>query len=124
RAGCYARVGEGSGLAAQNALFALGALQRDELRKPGEALATFRAYLRRFPDGALAPEAAFACAELLASLSRLPEAIAELEAYRAAYPADPRSARAAVLEARWSAALGRVGKALALYDGVVGSPAP
>jgi len=58
RDACLWRKASGEGLAAQNALYLLGSeAERDQ--ESGRALAIWRSYLLRFPDGILAAEASF-----------------------------------------------------------------
>jgi hypothetical protein len=65
---CYARVALGNDLASENALYGLGLLERDEAHDGAAALAVFRAYSQRFPQGLFSPEA---------SLGRLGELLNE-----------------------------------------------
>jgi TolA-binding protein len=79
----------GEGLAAQAALFELGMIahERGEL---GESVQLFRSYARRFPDGALAPEAAIALMVDLRGSGALSEASAEAAKFPERFPAEPR----------------------------------
>jgi TolA-binding protein len=65
----------GAGLAAQNALYLLG-IEADRQRQPGRALAIWRSYLQRFPNGILSAEASFSAFEDLLEEGRFQDALA------------------------------------------------
>jgi TolA-binding protein len=92
-------VAEGTGLAAQNGLFALAQLQRDEDQQPEAALATFGEYRRRFPQGAFGSEAALGELDLLLRLGRIGEAASAAHAFAEANPTDPRREPVRLIEA-------------------------
>jgi hypothetical protein len=86
---CLGDVAAGSDLAAQNALFELALRGRGLEGDP--AIARWQEYLRRFPDGALAPEAQVGITIELCSSGRLPEALQETQAYLSRWGDEPSS---------------------------------
>jgi ferric-dicitrate binding protein FerR (iron transport regulator) len=88
RRACFAQAAAGAGLLAENALYALGLLERDQAHDPGAALARFREYERRFPRGVLAPEVALARAATLLRAGRGDEACAVADAFLRRFPRD------------------------------------
>ena len=89
---CLGRAAEGSGLAAQTALFELGLLahQRADV---GDALRQFRTYAERFPTGSFAPEASIGLMLELKQAGRTQAAAAEAERFLVSFPDEPRSPR-------------------------------
>ncbi len=89
---CLARLSQGEGFAAQNALYSLGIRQLAQ-GAGGEprALGYFTELSRRFPSGVLAPEAYLRRLELLRKAERSAEALAVAEAFAANFPSDPRT---------------------------------
>jgi hypothetical protein len=88
RRACLTREAAGQGLAAENALFALGMLARGERDGRARAIAHFRDHQRRFPAGVLAPEVALALADLLLADGHREQACAELNAFVRLFPRD------------------------------------
>ncbi len=86
RAGCYRHVADGSGLAAQNALFGLGILARDHQHDGEAALRYWHDYQHRFPQGVLAPEASLGILGELIAERRYAEAVDEADHYLKAFP--------------------------------------
>lgn len=83
RIACLREAAGGADLAAQNALFELA------LAAPPEAaVEAFRTYLRRFPSGALMPEARVQVLVALAQAGRRQEARQEAQAFLAQLPDD------------------------------------
>ena len=93
---CYASEARGGGLRAQNALYTLGLLAREEGDSAG-ALSIWRSYQRRFPDGVLAREAAESILGELVSQGRNKEALVEAERYP--FRPDGRSAEVRLIVA-------------------------
>lgn len=88
RRACLRRRADGQGLPAENALLALGLLERGPGADRERALALFREYQRRFPTGVLAPEVALAITTALAADGRAAQACAEADAFARRFPAD------------------------------------
>ena len=91
RRACYVRVAQGDDLAAQNAMLELGMLEQDEAHDGASALEYWRAYQKRFPAGALGPEASVAILGELLSEQKLADARKEAESFVARYPQDGRA---------------------------------
>jgi hypothetical protein len=88
RRACLGQESQGRGIAAENALLALGLLERNEGGNRRGALASFREYQRRFPTGILAPEVALAITSTLALDGDLGKACAEADAFLRRFPHD------------------------------------
>jgi hypothetical protein len=86
RASCYRHVADGTGLAAQNALYGLGLLSRDHQHDGEASLRYWRDYQRRFPQGVLAPEASLGILGELIAERRYPEAVDEADRYLKSFP--------------------------------------
>jgi TolA-binding protein len=112
RKACYERVAQGKGLAAQNALYALGTLARDVEGNMDEAVRFFRRYSERFPDGLFAPEALLGLLDSLEKQGRIREAIQAAESYERRYADDERTPRVALQRARMLCASERRGEGL------------
>jgi hypothetical protein len=87
---CVAAAAEGSGLAAQTALFELGMAARDR-GDFEEAARQFRAYGARFPAGMFAPEASISLMHELKKAGRGAEASAEARDFPLRFPDEPRT---------------------------------
>jgi hypothetical protein len=88
RRACLVQESRGHGIAAENALLALGLLERNEGGNRRRALASFREYQRRFPTGILAPEVALAITSTLTLDGDLGKACAEADAFLRRFPQD------------------------------------
>jgi hypothetical protein len=88
RRACLENESRGHGIAAENALLALGLLERAEGRHGRRALAALREYQRRFPAGTLAPEVALAITSTLVQEGRQKQACAEADAFGRRFPHD------------------------------------
>jgi hypothetical protein len=88
RRGCLVHESRGHGVAAENALLALGLLERNQGGGRRRALAPLREYQRRFPNGILAPEVALAIASTLALEGDQAQACAEADAFLRRFPHD------------------------------------
>ncbi len=77
------------------ARISLGHLELGPLRRPHRALEHFRGYLRRRPQGSLAPEALFGLARALRALGRRKAEIETLRRLVAKYPETPQARAAA-----------------------------
>ena len=88
RRACLTREAAGRGLAAENALFALGLLERDQGGDRVRAMALFREYQRRFPTGILGPEVALTVTSLLAAEGNHRQACAEADVFAHRFPRD------------------------------------
>jgi hypothetical protein len=84
---CLARAARGDGLRAQNALLALGLLER-QLGDHAAALGRFREHERRHPRSVLAPEVALALVQTLMLEGRAGAARAAAEDYARRFPQD------------------------------------
>jgi len=91
RRACLMQKSRSSGIAAENALLALGLLERNEGGNRPRALASFREYQRRFPGGILSPEVALAITSTLALEGDMGKACAEADAFLRRFPRDRRT---------------------------------
>jgi hypothetical protein len=85
RTACLREAAQGGDLTAQNALFELALTTRGA---PSETVEAYRLYLRRFPQGALMPEARVQLLVTLAQAGRRDEAREEARAFLAQLPED------------------------------------
>ncbi len=99
RRDCYARAAEGNTLAAENAIFAWGLLERSAKNRR-EAVALFRQYEARFPGGVLAAEVKLALLSTLIEQHRFTEALTEAEEFGRRFPREPRAAEIALMRGR------------------------
>ncbi len=83
RRSCYARAAKGTDIAAQNALYGLGFLERDDAHDGPAAIVAWQTYTARFPKGIFAPETALASMSELVNESRYAEALREADRYLA-----------------------------------------
>jgi hypothetical protein len=83
RRDCFARLARGQDMAAQNALYGLGLLERDEAHDGVAALNAWQQYETRFPRGVFSPEASLAALGELLQEKRFPEALLETDRYLA-----------------------------------------
>jgi hypothetical protein len=104
RLACLEKLSSGSGLAAQNALFSLAVLAKDERGDSAAAIAYWRTYQARFPDGVLAPEASFGIVSELFAARRCAEALEEARAYQRRFSNEPRQAEVKAVEEACQAA--------------------
>ena len=88
---CFAAASTGDDLAAQNALYSLALLARDQRRDGAAALTLFQTYLHRFPAGPLAPEASLGILTELEAESRYAAAAAEAQRYLTAHPGENKA---------------------------------
>lgn len=72
---CFVKTAEGTGLAAEMALYEVARLRRDVLSDPPGALQALAEYRKRFPSGSLRREADMSHLELLLQLGRTDEAL-------------------------------------------------
>ena len=91
REACEEQAAAGEGLAAQNALYNLALLARDQRHDGASALSLFQAYRRRFPQGALAPEASLGVLTELSQEGRYSEAASEATQYLKAYATEAKA---------------------------------
>ncbi len=107
----------GNALSAEAALFSLALLARDMEDRPDEALDYLRAYERRFPEGAFAPEVALGILETIKEQGQSLQAIEAAAAFERRFPGDPRAEDVALSRAEILCTLeGRGDEALALFD--------
>lgn len=97
REACEAAASAGDGLAAQNALYNLALLARDQRHDGASALTLFQAYRRRFPQGPLAPEASLGILTELSQEGRYADAASEALRYLQAYPAEAKAAQVGLI---------------------------
>ena len=95
----YAQLAQGDGPRAANALYELAQLRLRRLGQPAAALEAIDEYRRRFPDGALAQEAALTAIEARLSLGQEAQAAREMDAFLARYPDSERAAEVRRLRA-------------------------
>lgn len=98
RRACYRPFLSGTGLAAQNALYGLAALERDQGRT-SDALALFEEHRRRFPAGLLAPEVSLEVLRLLVDERRFAKAVEEAEQFTRRFERDARGPEVRLLRA-------------------------
>lgn len=91
-AALYAQLAQGAGPRAANALYELAELRLRRLNQPAAALEAIDEYRRRYPDGALAQEAALTAIEARLALGQRTEADREIDAFLARYPNSERAA--------------------------------
>jgi outer membrane protein assembly factor BamD (BamD/ComL family) len=89
RIACLSSQAKADDLKAQSALFERANLEA-QAHRPAGAAETLRESLRRFPDGALAPEVRLQLMRLLASEQEYDGAIEAGRDFLKAYPDDPR----------------------------------
>lgn len=97
---CLRRLSQGAGLEAQNALYALGLMARDEERDSAGAIEAWGDYRRRFAQGLLAPEASLDLLRELLVAKRHAEALAQAEQFQESFPGDPRAAEVSLIRAK------------------------
>jgi hypothetical protein len=85
---CLERAARIPGLSGENALFSLALLERDKLGDGAGALSHLRAYERRYPNGALAPEVALALAATLSGSGANDAACVTAASYANRFPGD------------------------------------
>ncbi|MDX2021367.1 MAG: FecR domain-containing protein [Deltaproteobacteria bacterium] len=112
----YQRLARGSGLAAQNALYEMAAIYREDLSDPSRAVATWRTYRTRFPAGSLRMETDVSLVDTLASLGRRDEALAEAQAFLRRFPASERRSDVARVAGDLTRTAGNCGVAIGYYD--------
>jgi len=96
---CLVRLAAGDGLPAQNALYALGLLEK----KNGDnraALAAWRSYARRFKVGLLAPETSIAILRALLDDKQYADALAQAESFDENFSTDPRRQEVALIRGK------------------------
>ena len=124
RKACYTRLAMGSDLAAQNAVYMLGQLERESHQLPS-AIDYWNSYERRFPDGALWPEAAAAMLTARMDQGQWPEALAAADAYLGRVSQGGRSPEVRLIRANLLREhLGKTLPALEAYRALAGSDAP
>jgi TolA-binding protein len=97
REACWAEASAGNGLAAQNALYNLALLARDQRHDGASALSLFQAYRHRFPKGPLVPEADLGILTELSAEARYGEAASEATQYLDAYPGEVKAAQVGLM---------------------------
>ncbi len=126
RARCYRRIADGSGLAAQNALYGLGLIARDHLHDRQAALHYWTDYAERFPHGVLAPEAALGILGALIADRRYAEAIDAADRYLQLSPdglgAEVTLAKAEILQTGLNSPDSAIPIYLGLLSGELSSP--
>jgi hypothetical protein len=83
---CLWRQTGGEDLAAQNALYLLGSIARDEEHDGRSALSIWQTYLHRFPEGVLAAETMWAIFNQLVAEHRLEDALSASDDFLATFP--------------------------------------
>jgi hypothetical protein len=99
RSRCYGAIAKGDDIAAQNALYALGLLARDERHDSAEAVRKWREYQARFPNGILAPEASLGVLGELMKAGHHKEASKEADRYLALAPDGARAGEVMLIRA-------------------------
>jgi TolA-binding protein/ferric-dicitrate binding protein FerR (iron transport regulator) len=125
RRDCYTRAAAGEGIPAQNALYALAVLERDESHDLDGAVRDFTAYGSRFPDGVLAQEAAVGAIDVLLEQGRYTDARARADAYLTAFPQGAKASDIALIRADLLCEqLGQADQALAAYASLAAPSQP
>ncbi len=99
RRACYEALAPGDGLAAQNALYALGMLALNEEKMPERAMAHWLEYERRFSTGALRPEVMLAILEISLARGDASTSAARAADFLARFATHPRAAEVALVQA-------------------------
>lgn len=105
-AAIYERLAGRAGPVAENALYELGGVYRDQLKSPRQALAAWQRYRARYPGGLLRAEADLSIVDTLSSLGDTRRALKEAEAFLTRYPRSERRAEVARVAAEARRALG------------------
>ena len=112
---CLTETAKGSSLAAQLALFDLG-VAANRRGQRAQAIAAWREYLERFPDGVLAPEASGALVRALVAQAPR-DALAQAEQYHQQFGAEPSAGGIELLRAHLLRDVGgQFDSGCALYD--------
>lgn len=120
REACYGQLLAGDDLVAQEALYSLAVMERDERRDGRAALSFFRAYVGRFPGGTLAPEASQNVLSELEREAQPDAALAAANDYLRRFPSEARAPQVQLLRAKiLRDELGRPAEALAAYEGAL-----
>jgi hypothetical protein len=124
RESCLSTLSAGQGLAAQNALYELGLLDRSR-GEHVQAAARWEELERRFPQGPLAPDASSGLITEWVTLEHFPEALAETQSFLDRFPMDPKAAEVKLIRANlFRERFDRPEQALPLYSEVLSKPVP
>jgi tetratricopeptide (TPR) repeat protein len=105
----YQRLAGGGGPLAENALYELGGIYRDQLADPRKALAAWERYRSRYPRGLLRAEADLSIVDTLSHLGDMKRALKEADAFLLRYPRSERRAEVARVATEARRALGQSG---------------
>lgn len=105
----YQRLAGRGGPLAENALYELGGIYRDQLGDPRRALAAWERYRSRYPRGLLRAEADLSIVDTLSHLGDMKRALKEADAFLARYPRSERRAEVARVATEARRALGEPG---------------
>jgi ferric-dicitrate binding protein FerR (iron transport regulator) len=112
----YARLAQRGGPVAENALYEMGGIYRDQLRKPRQALAAWERYRSTYPAGLLRAEADLSIVDTLSSLGDGSRALKEALAFLDRYPRSERRGEMARVAGDLHRARGNCREAALLYD--------
>lgn len=101
---------------AELALYEAGRLQATKLRRTADAIATFRSYQQRYPNGALRAEVDVSLTEALLAAGRTDEALAQLDAFSQTSAAAERGDEVPFLRASILLAKGDCVSALPVFE--------
>ena len=105
----YQRLAGRGGPLAENALYELGGIYRDQLGDPRKALAAWERYRSRYPRGLLRAEADLSIVDTLSHLGDMKRALKEADAFLARYPRSERRAEVTRVATEARRALGQSG---------------
>jgi hypothetical protein len=86
----YQRLTDRGGAVAENALYEIGAIYRDQLHEPRQALAAWERYRSRYPAGLLRAEADLSIVDTLSGLGESTRALKEALGFLQRYPLSER----------------------------------
>jgi predicted flap endonuclease-1-like 5' DNA nuclease len=118
-----ARLAQGDGPVAENALYELGAILREDLAQPRKAVATWQRYRARFPQGLLRAEVDVSVIETLAALGDRERALGEALVFLDRHRDSERLGDIARVAGDLQRARGDCRAALPLYRRVAGARA-
>jgi hypothetical protein len=114
----YQRLTERRGALAENALYEIGAIYRDQLHEPRQALAAWERYRARYPAGLLRAETDLSIVDTLSSLGDSTRALKEALAFLRRYPQSERRGEIALVAGDLHRSRGNCGEAIKLYQSV------
>jgi tetratricopeptide (TPR) repeat protein len=119
----YQRLAERGGPLAENALYEIGGIYRDQLRQPRQALVTWERYRARYPRGLLRAEADLSIVDTLSSMGESTRALKEALAFLRNHPRNERRGEIARVAGDLYRSRGHCRDAAELYGRVDGTSA-